>query len=699
MKTPPFLLGATLVFWGWQTGFLVPGVVMGIALEGARFVRARWEMSDDDFARVWLFCFLVLVAASVYSFSANEGPSEFKGLFHNPNLMSQRNAGLAAGRTTSSVLRWLPMVYFLFIFAQAYSSTEAMPLHVISWVLQHRLRKARKRGLPAPVSRTFNVSYPYFALCLFSSCIHTADDTTFFWGFCLLIAWALWPQRSPRFSLALWVVLVAGVIGLSYLGQRGLGQLQGYLGNLNPQWLSGFARRRFDPTQSQTEIGNLGRIKTSSKIVIRLDVPSGVPPRKLREASYRGFKGRTWYAEQTENDFSRVPETNETSFILVDKPTSNAIKIACYLQGGKALLPLPEGVARLDSLLAYNVWKSGTGSVLEEGPGLVMFDARYGPGPTLDSPPGDNGEDLTIPEREEPALEQIVTDLNLKGQSLEQAMQTLGRFFSTQFTYSTWYKQDRSYHHNESALTRFLLHTRTGHCEYFATAGVLLFRAIGIDARYAVGYAVQEGSGQSYIVRQRDAHAWCLVWDKNRKAWRDFDPTPGTWLTAEELKPSWRQRLSDLWARISFEISKFRWGQSHVREYLLWAVLPILGLLLYQILFRTRPRRRGAKTGELGAEAPWPGMDSELYQLERQLGARGLARRSNEPTGEWLIRVAKEPSLGEVRGLLRDLLLLHYRYRFDPEGLTPADRETLRQTATTCLGILERWPRELLEQR
>jgi hypothetical protein len=128
-------------------------------------------------------------------------------------------------------------------------------------------------------------------------------------------------------------------------------------------------------------------------------------------------------------------------------------------------------------------------------------------------------------------------------------------------------------------------------------------------------------------------------------------------------------------------------------------VLPVLGLLLYQILFRTRHRRKGAKKGEPDDEVSWPGMDSEFYELERQLGARGLARHSSEPTGEWLIRVAKEPSLGEIRGLLQDLLHLHYRYRFDPEGLAPPDRETLRQTATTCLAILEHWPRELVEQR
>src|SRR5258707_9827005 len=101
MKTPPFLLGATLAFWGWQTGFLVPGLLMGLALEGTRVVQARWDLSEDDFSRIWTFCALVLLAAAVYSFTTNEGPSDFKGLFHNPTLLSQRNAGLATARTTS----------------------------------------------------------------------------------------------------------------------------------------------------------------------------------------------------------------------------------------------------------------------------------------------------------------------------------------------------------------------------------------------------------------------------------------------------------------------------------------------------------------------------------------------------------------------------------------------------------------------
>ncbi len=688
MKTPPFLLGTVLVFWGWQTGFLVPGILMGLVLEGAHLLEGRWEFSHDDFARIWKFCSLALLAAAVYAFTANEGPSDFKGFFQSPNLMTQRNAGLATARTASSLLRWLPMIFFLFIAAQAYSTREAIPLHVVA-LLRPRWKAARKPSMPFPASRSINISYPFFALCLFSASVHAGEDATFFWGFCGLMAWALWPQRSRRFGLVLWAVALAVVIVLSYFGQRGIGQLQGYLGNLNPQWLSGFSRRRFDPTQSQTEIGNLGRVKTSTKIVIRVEAKSGFPPRRLREAAYRSFKGRTWYAELTENDFSRVAETNETTFPLLDKPITDSANIACYLPGGKALLPLPQGTGRLEHLMAYNVWKSPLGAVLEEGPGLVVFDALYGPGSTLDSPPGGQEEDLSLPEREKPALDQVAAELHLKGQGVDQALQTLGKFFSSQFTYSTWQEQDRASRKSETPLTRFLLRTRSGHCEYFATAAVLLLRYANIPARYAVGYAVHEGSGQSYVVRQHDAHAWCLAWDEQHSAWREFDPTPASWIAMDAQRGSFMQRFSDLWARVSFEVSKFRWGQSHMRQYLLLTIIPILGLLLYQIIFRKRRRRWAEKRSKPRQTSAWPGLDSEFYLFEKKLAARGLGRQTSEPLSGWLQRIARDETLAEMRMPLRDLVALHYRYRFDPQGLNSTEREELRHLAQACLAKVD----------
>jgi hypothetical protein len=201
---------------------------------------------------------------------------------------------------------------------------------------------------------------------------------------------------------------------------------------------------------------------------------------------------------------------------------------------------------------------------------------------------------------------------------------------------------------------------------------------------------VHEGGGRKFVVRQRDAHAWCLVWDGFSQTWRDFDPTPASWVAAEAQRASLLQPLGDLWSRITFEFSKFRWGQSHLRQYLLWSVAPILAVLLYQIFFRRR-RRRGELDGrrQAGAELAWPGLDSEFFELERKLVERGFLRQACEPLSEWLQRAAADPGLAAVSAPLRALLLLHYRYRFDPRGLSGQERDALRLQARAALAQID----------
>jgi hypothetical protein len=56
----------------------------------------------------------------------------------------------------------------------------------------------------------------------------------------------------------------------------------------------------------------------------------------------------------------------------------------------------------------------------------------------------------------------------------------------------------------------FVVNHRTGHCEYFASALVLMLRSQGIPARIAIGYKGGEFNmlGQYFVVRQKHAHAW-----------------------------------------------------------------------------------------------------------------------------------------------------------------------------------------------
>src|SRR6202000_970127 len=108
MNTPPFVLGATLLFWGWQTGFLIPGAIMGVIVESSRFVKIRWDISDDDFKRIWSFCALLFLAATVYAFADSGGPEGMGNLVRGSSVSAQREAGLATARTAASLIRWVP---------------------------------------------------------------------------------------------------------------------------------------------------------------------------------------------------------------------------------------------------------------------------------------------------------------------------------------------------------------------------------------------------------------------------------------------------------------------------------------------------------------------------------------------------------------------------------------------------------------
>lgn len=698
MKTPPFLLLAALVFWGWQSGFIMAGAILGIVLESARYIRLRWDLGEEDFRRIWNLCTILSLGVIVYTFSTNDIGGATHGLANTAE--ATRDLDLSA----HSYLRWLPATLFLFVVAQKFSERETIPLAAISFFARRRTDNA--------VERSVDVSYPYFIVCLFSAGIHSNEGThSYFWGQAALLAWALWPLRSRRFGVIVWTGALAVVIGLGFSSQQGIGELQRLFEGYNAQWMASFMRHRTDASQSMTAIGQIGRLKLSPQIVIRIEPKNGgAPPAYLREASYRAYHSQkqTWYAGGTRGDFTDISHEagSESSWTLLPGKTNQpSVNIACYLEDWsqelgvpEGLLPLPTGSSRLENvpLLVAAIKMNKAGAVLVAGPGLMIFDVHYGPGATFDSPPdaGTNHLDLLVPTNEVPALNQVISEMKISGATEQRKLLAVQQFFAAKFSYSIWLGPDKLARTNETALSRFLLQSRSGHCEYFATATVLLLRQLGIPARYAVGYAVHEPSGPGYVVRERDAHAWCLAWDERTKTWQDFDTTPSSWVAVEGRRASALQWVSDFGSWFRFEIAKFRWGQTNLRQYILWALAPMLAFLLYQIVFR-RKRKRGSKskTGKAAAAIFWPGLDSEFYALERQLAARGVPRQPSEPLAGWLARALDEPALADLRNPLQELLRLHYCHRFDPSGLSDPERETLAREAKICLDILSQLQR------
>jgi transglutaminase-like putative cysteine protease len=76
----------------------------------------------------------------------------------------------------------------------------------------------------------------------------------------------------------------------------------------------------------------------------------------------------------------------------------------------------------------------------------------------------------------------------------------------------------------------FLLKSKRGHCEFFASGLVALCRSVNIPSRIAVGYVAYEydEDAKQYDVMERNAHAWveAQVGDGDSARWQTFDPTP-----------------------------------------------------------------------------------------------------------------------------------------------------------------------------
>jgi len=67
---------------------------------------------------------------------------------------------------------------------------------------------------------------------------------------------------------------------------------------------------------------------------------------------------------------------------------------------------------------------------------------------------------------------------------------------------------------------------RRGYCNYYASAMVVLLRAVGVPARLAAGFSQGEWSTapQQFLVRERDAHTWVEVYFPDY-GWVEFEPT------------------------------------------------------------------------------------------------------------------------------------------------------------------------------
>ena len=655
---PPLYLACAVMFWSWYAQVPALGVAVAVMLEAPRVVRARWHFGVAEYARIADLCTWAFVILAGYLTFTRGMPLPILEIF-----------------------QWLPLIWLPLIAAQLFSETGQMPLSALFLML-------RPGRSGAPEDRSIDLGYSYAVVCVLSAGAANVRQDSYYAGLLLLSAWALWRWRSPHYRGFVWMSVFVCAGALGYAGHLGLSRLQQIVMESTSSFFGGGSR--VDPYKSTTDIGQLGELKQSDRIVLRATLPPDMKvPVLLHLASYNAYATPSWLARDA--TFVGVgAEPDRSSWVLpgaasrIEAATRDAllrieagprgvlsrIEISQPVTRGKAVLALPGGILRVEQLPVPVMQRNPLGAVAIESPAdLVIYQTVFDPhGGARDAP---RDTDLRMPRQETAALEKIVAQLELKDRPAREVLPALKAYFQREFKYSTYLTASPS---AEKSLADFLLVTRAGHCEYFATAATLLLRAAGVPARYATGYSVQEWSPleERYIVRERHAHAWARAWVDGQ--WVDFDTTPPIWFSAEAQDTPRTQRLADLWSWVAYRYARWQIDDPAAYRNAGLGLIAVLAAVLIWRLFIRQPfaaarQRRPAAV----VNRSRPGADSGFYQIEARLARAGCARMPHEPLGQWLARSGREHAEIDV-AQLQELLRLHYRYRFDPLGLNAQER-------------------------
>lgn len=228
--------------------------------------------------------------------------------------------------------------------------------------------------------------------------------------------------------------------------------------------------------------------------------------------------------------------------------------------------------------------------------------------------------------------------------------EALEGYLQTQFTYGFGYPFRRG----SPLLEQFLENKPPAHCEFFASAMVMMLRTLKIPARYVVGFIVDTSDyselGGFYCLRAHHAHAWVEVYLEGA-GWVTFDPTPPDGRLPQR---SWLQRaLSQVSDLVSYGFKLFKDFLRLSPAEMLKSLLTLLqrplfvgGLVLLIAgwsLLRLRFHRHRPRTAPRPAPGP---LEELLARFEARLKTHQLERKEYWTLLEWSRRLEHE-ELGE----------------------------------------------------
>jgi transglutaminase-like putative cysteine protease len=380
------------------------------------------------------------------------------------------------------------------------------------------------------------------------------------------------PESEKRLARALAIAAVGVSVGAILCGTILFFLLPrvsaGYLGktSFNPTLLSGFS--------DQVELGQIGEIKKSSAVVLRVETGSLVnyPALRWRGNALANFDGKRWSSVERTAETIQAngegwiplqsrpkpgePRGEILQFTVLQEPmASDALFVAGNVLALKGNFT---GEAGGVSHRRNYIYRDAAGSLVN--PFHNYVSVRYtaiSQLPSLDRvklaaagneyPEAITSTYLQLPpvlDARIPTLAQTATERGKNSYDKAAALET---FLKTKYAYTLQLTGSPG----KDPLAHFLFETRAGHCEYFASAMTVMLRTQGIPAREVNGFLPGEFNelGGDYIVRASDAHSWVEAYFPG-SGWIVFDPTPD----APAVSTSFFSRLANLadWAELTW---------------------------------------------------------------------------------------------------------------------------------------------------
>lgn len=302
------------------------------------------------------------------------------------------------------------------------------------------------------------------------------------------------------------------------------------------------------------DLGVMGPVKQDPSIVMRVELPertgrnSKWEPLYLRGVAYNRYDGKSWSNSLPHRRMlTELPEDTFTLRTSGTKPapTARQLRQDILLEPLDTTVlfgtPFPTSVkghflslqsdlmgslylpAPLHTRTQYTVYSSPTTLHATEKKSAALLYPDF----ILQ-------QYLQVPAVNEQVLE-LARQITQPATSIAQAVALLHTHLLTHYRYNLDVPSLESPH----PLEDFLLTRKTGYCEHYATAMVVMLRSVGIPARLVTGFLATEWNefGGYYTVRQRDAHAWVEVYFP-QSGWITMDPTPPS---PDAVGPTWWQ--------------------------------------------------------------------------------------------------------------------------------------------------------------